>query len=106
MEQLMSALGIASPTNIPNPEAPTTSKEPAGITSQSVLTAVLNELVSTRQAYAALDQKFQAMTMEPNNEAGATFTVKPFKGDKKEKTEEAISTWLGRGQSHFQLHLS
>ena len=57
-----------------------------------MLTDGLNELVATHQAYAVLEQKFQAMTMEPSNEGGPTFIVKPFKGDKKERIEEAILT--------------
>jgi hypothetical protein len=64
----MSALGITSLIVIPNPNAPTPSNEPAGITTQSVLTAVINELVETHQANAILEQKFQAMIMEPNTE--------------------------------------
>jgi hypothetical protein len=32
------------------------------------------------------------------------FVVKPFHGDKKERTEEAICSWLGRFESHFELH--
>ena len=30
--------------------------------------------------------------------------MKPYIGDKKELTEEAISTWLEHWESHFELH--
>ena len=44
----------------------------------------MNELATTRQPHMALQKNFQALTIESINEGGATFIVKPFKGDKKE----------------------
>ena len=52
----------------------------------------------------ALEKKFQELTIESKKEGEPSFVVTPFKGDKKERTEEAISTWLGRWESHFELH--
>ena len=34
----------------------------------------------------------------------ASFVRKPFMGEKKERTEEAICTWLDRWESHFELY--
>ena len=36
------------------------------------------------------------LTIESKKEGEPSFIVTPFKGDKKERTEEAINTWLGR----------
>ena len=44
------------------------------------------------------------MTIESKKEGEPSFVVTPFKGDKKERTEEAINTWLGRWESHCELH--
>ena len=57
-----------------------------------------------KQAKMSLEKKFQDLTIEFQKEGEPSFFVMPFKGDKKEKTEEAISTWLGRWESHFELH--
>ncbi len=90
----MSALGTSQTENEDSP-IPTTSHDPAAITTQHLLTAILNELATARQSHLALEQKFQALTMESLNEGEPAFIVKPFKGDKKERTEEAVSTWIG-----------
>ena len=42
--------------------------------------------------------------MKSMNKGEPIFILKPFKGDKKERTEEAISTWLGQWEPHFGLH--
>jgi hypothetical protein len=34
----------------------------------------------------------------------SSFVVKPYHDNKKERTEEAICTWLGCWESHFELH--
>ena len=33
-----------------------------------------------------------------------SFVVKPFTGENKERTEEAIRTWLGQWESQFELY--
>ena len=44
------------------------------------------------------------LTIESKKECEPSFIVTPFKGDKQEHTEEAIITWLGHWESHFELH--
>ena len=34
----------------------------------------------------------------------SSFVVKPFQGEKKERTMEAIYIWLGCWEFHFELH--
>ena len=51
----------------------------------------------------ALEKKFQELTIKSKKECELSFVVTPFKGDKKERTEEAISTWLCGWESHFEL---
>ena len=91
----MSAPLTTSQTENQSPQVPTTSQALAVISTQDLLASILNELAETHQAHIALEQKIQALTMEFMNDGGPTFIVGPFKGDKKERAEEAITTWLG-----------
>ena len=49
----------------------------------------------------------QNETNRPDEHHGEpSFVVKPFTGEKKERTKEAISSSLGRWESHFDLYLT
>ena len=98
----MNAVGTISPNETSQPQS--ASRTQAEITIEQLLTTTLNQLAEMRQANMALEKKFQELTIESKKEGEPSFVVTPFKGDKKERTEEAISTWLGRWESHFELH--
>ena len=49
----------------------------------------------------ALGCKFQELAIDMNKEREPYFLVKQFEGDKKERAEEAISTWFGRWESNL-----
>ena len=93
----MRALGETSQTKNQTPQSSTTSHEPVVITTQNVMTTVLNELTTTCQAHMALEQKFEALTMEYMNERGPKFIIKPFKGDKKERPRSSLTLELVGG---------
>ena len=61
-----------------------------------------------RQSQSALEARVISLkneTNRPNERQGEpSFVVKPFTGDKKGRTEEAICRWLGRWESHFELY--
>ena len=65
-------------------------------------------MTELRQSQSALEARvisLQRETNRPNERQGEpSFVVKPFTGDKKERTEEAICMWLGRWESHFELY--
>ena len=65
-------------------------------------------MTELRQSQSALEARvisLQRETNRPDERQGEpSFVVKPFTGDKKERTEEAICTWLGRWESHFELY--
>ena len=61
-----------------------------------------------RQSHIALKAgviSLQRNTNRPDEHKGEpSFFLKPFTGEKKERTEEAICTWLGQWESHFELY--
>ena len=70
--------------------------------------STLNEISSLRQSHSAIEARVistQSDTNRPDERQGEpSFVVKPFTGEKKERTEEAICTWLGQCESHFELY--
>ncbi len=75
---------------------------------QQCLNTTLTELSELRKSHGALESRVSDMhtnaNMKDDSQGEPSFAVKPYTGDKKERTEEAISTWLGRWESHFELH--
>ena len=65
----------------------------------------MNELQQSQNALEARVISLQNETNRPDERQGesSNFVVKPFTREKKERTEEAICTWLGRWESHFEL---
>ena len=74
----------------------------------NVLNSTLQEISTLRQSHNGLEAhviSIQNDINRPDERQGEpSFVVKPFTGDKKERTEEAICTWLGRWESHFELY--
>ena len=95
-------VGAISPTE--TSQLQFASRTQAEITIEQFLTTTLNQLTEMRQANMALEKKFQDLTIESKKEGDPSFVVIQFKGDNKERTEVAISTWLGRWESHVELH--
>jgi hypothetical protein len=75
---------------------------------QNSMNETLHELSELRKSHHDLESR--VASMQPNHGTKdypvgePSFVVKPYHGDKKERTEEAICTWLGRWESHFELH--
>ena len=73
----------------------------------NVLNYTLQEISALRQSHNALEACVISTQNDTNRlderQGEPSFVVKPFMGDKKERTEEAICTWLGRWESHFEL---
>ena len=97
MEQDLNVVRAISLTETSQPQS--ASRTQTEITIEQLLTTTLNQL-----ANMALEKKFQELTIESKKEGEPSFVVTPFKGDNKERTEEAINTWLGCWESHFGLH--
>ena len=102
MEQVLNAVGTISPNETSQPQS--ASRTQVEITIEKLLTIALNQLAEMRQANMAFENIFRELTIKSKKEGEPSFVVMPFKGDKKERTEEAISTWLGHWESHFELH--
>ena len=102
MEKVLNIVGTISPPE--TSQLQSASHTQAKIIIEQLLTNTLNQLAKMRQANMALGKKFQELTIESKKEGEPSFVVTPFKGDKKERTEEAISTWLRRWESYFELH--
>ena len=72
---------------------------------QNFLSSIAHQLTEFRQSQSPLEARVISLHNEinrPNERQGEpSFVVKPFTGDKKERTEEAICTWLGRWESHL-----
>ena len=75
---------------------------------QNFLSSTAHQMSELRQPQSALEARvisLQNETNRPDERQGEpSFVVKPFTGEKKERTEEAICTWLGRWESHFELY--
>ena len=75
---------------------------------QQCLNTTLTELSELRKSHGALESRVSDMhtsaNMKDDSQGEPSFAVKPYTGDNKEHTEEAISTWLGHWESHFKLH--
>ena len=102
MEQVLNIFGAISLTGISQLQS--TSCTLDEITIEQLLITTLNQMAKVQQANMALEKKFQELTFESKKEGEPSFIVTPFKGDKKGRTKEAISTWCGRWESHFDLH--
>ena len=97
-------------------QAEGTQGNPPGLMSTEMYLAQISQYLSftaqqmteLRQSQSALEARvisLQHETNRPDERQGEpSFVVKPFTGDKKERTEEAICTWLGRWESHFELY--
>jgi hypothetical protein len=76
---------------------------------QQCRNTTLTELSELHKSHGALESRVSDMHTDVNlkddsSQGEPSFAVKPYTSDKKECTEEAISTWLGRWESHFKLH--
>ena len=97
MEQVLNVVRAISLTK--TSQLQSASRTQAEITIEQLLTTTL-----MIQANKALEKKFKELTIQSKNEDEPSFVVTPFKGDKKERTKEAINTCLGHWESHFELH--
>ena len=71
----------------------------------SSTTHKMSELRQSQRALEAHLISLQSETNRPDERQGEpSFVVKPFTGEKKERTEEAICTRLSRWESHFELY--
>ena len=65
---------------------------------QQCLNTTLTELSELRKSHGALESRVLDMhtnaNMKDDSQGEPSFAVKPYTGDKKERTEEAIITWL------------
>ena len=102
---------------MPSAQAERTQGNPPGTMSieayilpvQNFLSSTAHQLSEFRQSQSA---RLEARVISLQNEINRTderqgepsFVVKPFTGDKKERTEQAICTWLGLWESHFELY--
>ena len=101
---------------MPSAQAERTQGNPPGTMSieayilqvQHFLSSTAQQLTEFRQSQSALEARVISLQNEINRpderQGEPSFVVKPFTGDKKERTEEAICTWLGRWESHFELY--
>ena len=103
MEKVLNIVGTISPPETSQLQSASHTQAKI-IIEQLLTTTALNQLAEMRQANIALEKKFQDLTIGSKKEGESSFIVTPFKGDKKERTEEAISTWLRRWESYFELH--
>ena len=97
-------------------QAEGTQGNPPGLMSTEMYLAQISQYLSftaqqmteLRQSQSALEARVISLQQETNRpderQGEPSFVVKPFTGDKKERTEEAICTWLGRWESHFELY--
>ena len=73
---------------------------------QNFLSSNAHQMTEFRQS--ALEARVISLQNEinrPNERQGEpSFVVKPFTGEKKERTKKAICTWLGWWESHFELY--
>ena len=74
---------------------------------QNFLNFTLHESFELQQSHSALEAwviSMQRNTKKPDERRGEpSFVVKPFIGEKNERTEETICTWLSRWEFHFEL---
>ena len=65
----------------------------------------MTEFLQSQSVFEARVISLQNEINRPDELQGEpSFVVKPFTREKKERTEEAIYTWLGRWESHFELY--
>ena len=74
----------------------------------NVHNSTLQEISALRKSHNALGARVISIKNDTNRlderQGEPSFVVNPFTGDKKERTKEAICTWLGRWESHFELY--
>ena len=72
---------------------------------QNFLSSTAHQLTEFWQSQSAFEARVISLQNDINRpderQGEPSFVVKPFTGDKKERTEEAICTWLGRWESTF-----
>ena len=82
--------------------------EQMSIEMSQYLSFTTQQMTELRQSQSALEARVISLQRETNRpdewQGERSFVVKPFTGEKKERTEEAICTWLGWWESHFELY--
>ena len=74
----------------------------------NVLNSTLHKIAAFRKSHSALEARVISIENDTNipdqHQGELSFVVKPFTGKEEERTNEAICTWLGRWDSHFELY--